>query len=85
MALGGHDPIEPTRRCGRGRLARPTGCKAPYQGDPARAHRLAVATALRVGLWNIGGEGQLIAGAIAANRYRPLCDCCCPPRCSWSR
>src|ERR1700694_4565084 len=27
---------------------------------------LAVATALRVGLWNIGGEGQLIAGAITA-------------------
>jgi ABC-type uncharacterized transport system permease subunit len=67
MALGGHDPAEAYNDMWQGSLGSPEGLQSTLiKGTPLVLTGLAVATALRVGLWNIGGEGQLIVGAIAA-------------------
>src|SRR2546422_8162708 len=67
MALGGHDPIDAYTSVWEGSLGSTDGLQSTLiKATPLVLTGLAVATALRVGLWNIGGEGQLIAGAIAA-------------------
>src|SRR6267378_7177974 len=67
MALGGHDPIGAYTSVWEGSLGSTDGLQSTLiKATPLMLTGLAVATALRVGLWNIGGEGQLIAGAIAA-------------------
>ena len=67
MALGGHDPIDAYISVWEGSLGSTDGLQSTLiKATPLVLTGLAVATALRVGLWNIGGEGQLIAGAIAA-------------------
>lgn len=67
MALGGHDPVEAYNDMWQGSLGSAEGLQSTLiKATPLMLTGLAVATALRVGLWNIGGEGQLIVGAIAA-------------------
>jgi simple sugar transport system permease protein len=67
MALGGHDPVGAYNDMWQGSLGSTEGLQSTLiKATPLVLTGLAVATALRVGLWNIGGEGQLIAGAIAA-------------------
>jgi simple sugar transport system permease protein len=67
MALGGHDPLEAYSSMWQGSLGSTDGLQSTLiKATPLVLTGLAVATALRVGLWNIGGEGQLIVGAIAA-------------------
>lgn len=67
MALGGHDPISAYSDMWQGSLGSTEGLQSTLiKATPLVLTGLAVATALRVGLWNIGGEGQLIVGAIAA-------------------
>lgn len=67
MALGGHDPVEAYNDMWQGSLGSAEGLQSTLiKATPLVLTGLAVATALRVGLWNIGGEGQLIVGAIAA-------------------
>jgi simple sugar transport system permease protein len=67
MALGGHDPIQAYFDMWQGSLGSTEGLQSTLiKATPLVLTGLAVATALRVGLWNIGGEGQLIMGAIAA-------------------
>src|SRR5256885_12933977 len=71
MALGGHDPIDAYTSVWEGSLGSTDGLQSTLiKATPLVLTGLAVATALRVGLWNIGGEGQLIAGAIAATGTR---------------
>ena len=67
MALGGHDPVQAYFDMWQGSLGSTEGLQSTLiKATPLVLTGLAVATALRVGLWNIGGEGQLIMGAIAA-------------------
>ena len=67
MALGGHDPIDAYGSIWEGSLGSSDGFQSTLiKACPLVLTGLAVATALRVGLWNIGGEGQLIVGATAA-------------------
>ncbi len=67
MALGGHDPVDAYTSMWDGSLGSTDGLRSTLvKATPLVLTGLAVATALRVGLWNIGGEGQLIVGAIAA-------------------
>ena len=67
MALGGHDPLDAYNSMWEGSLGSTDGLQSTLiKTCPLLLTGLAVATALRVGLWNIGGEGQLIVGAIAA-------------------
>jgi simple sugar transport system permease protein len=67
MALGGHDPLEAYSSMWQGSLGSTDGLQSTLiKATPLVLTGLAVATASRVGLWNIGGEGQLIVGAIAA-------------------
>ena len=67
MALGGHDPIDAYSSIWEGSLGSSDGFQSTLiKACPLVLTGLAVATALRVGLWNIGGEGQLIVGATAA-------------------
>ena len=67
MALGGHDPVDAYNSMWEGSLGSIDGLQSTLiKATPLILTGLAVATALRAGLWNIGGEGQLIVGAIAA-------------------
>src|SRR5438094_24135 len=67
LALGGHDPIDAYNSMWEGSLGSSDGIEATLiKACPLVRTGLAVATALRIGLWNIGGEGQLIIGATAA-------------------
>jgi simple sugar transport system permease protein len=67
MALGGHDPIDSYTSMWEGSLGSGDGIQSTViKACPLVLTGLAVATALRVGLWNIGGEGQVIVGATAA-------------------
>ena len=67
LALGGHDPIDAYNSMWEGSLGSSDGIEATLiKACPLVLTGLAVATALRIGLWNIGGEGQLIIGATAA-------------------
>jgi ABC-type uncharacterized transport system permease subunit len=67
MALGGHDPIDAYNSMWEGSLGSSDGFQSTLiKACPLLLTGLAVATALRVGLWNIGGEGQFIIGATAA-------------------
>ena len=67
MSVGGHDPVEAYTSMWEGSLGSSDGLQSTLiKATPLVLTGLAVATALRGGLWNIGGEGQLIVGAIAA-------------------
>ena len=68
LALGGHDPVE----AGAAMLRGAFGSRSTFmsitlvRSVPLVLSGLAVALAFRAGVWNIGAEGQLYAGAIAA-------------------
>src|SRR5205809_3125131 len=67
LALGGHDPIDAYNSMWEGSLGSSDGIQATLiKACPLVLTGLAVATPLRIGLWNIGGEGHLIIGATAA-------------------
>lgn len=67
MLLGGHDPINAYGSMWDASLGSSDGLTSTFiKATPLIFTGLAVAAALRVGLWNIGGEGQLIIGAVGA-------------------
>src|SRR5256885_11038552 len=73
MALGGHDPLDAYGSMWEGSIGSTDGLQSTLiKATPLVLTGLAVATALRVGLWNIGGEGQLIVGAVAPTGVGPV-------------
>lgn len=68
LALGGHDPVLAFSALVRGALGSPTAVLSItlVRTVPLLLTGLAVALAFRAGVWNIGAEGQLYAGAVAA-------------------
>lgn len=68
LALGGHDPALAFRALVRGAFGSPTAVLSVtlVRTVPLLLTGLAVALAFRAGVWNIGAEGQLYAGAVAA-------------------
>jgi simple sugar transport system permease protein len=68
LALGGHDPALAFRALVRGAFGSPTALLSVtlVRTVPLLLTGLAVALAFRAGVWNIGAEGQLYAGAAAA-------------------
>lgn len=68
LAVGGHDPAAAARAMLRGAFGSWTTFVSItlVRSVPLILTGLAVAVAFRAGVWNIGAEGQLYAGAIAA-------------------
>jgi general nucleoside transport system permease protein len=67
MVVGGHDPLEAYQSMWEASLGSPDGIQSTaVKATPLILTGLAVAISLRIGLWNIGGEGQLVVGAVAA-------------------
>lgn len=68
LALGGHDPLAATGAMLRGAFGSWSAFVSItlVRSVPLILTGLAVAFAFRAGVWNIGAEGQLYAGAIAA-------------------
>jgi simple sugar transport system permease protein len=68
LALGGHDPVEAFAALLGGSLGSPEAFVSItlVRATPLLLTGLAVALAFRAGVWNIGAEGQLYAGAAAA-------------------
>ncbi|MEK9499670.1 ABC transporter permease [Gaopeijia maritima] len=68
LAVGGYDPIEAFGALLRGALGSPSAVLSItlVRTVPLLLTGLAVALAFRAGVWNIGAEGQLYAGAVAA-------------------
>ncbi len=65
LAMSGHAPIEVYRSMFDAALGSPRGWSATLtRAVPLGLAGLAVAIAGSMGLWNIGAEGQIIAGAI---------------------
>ena len=65
--LGGFDPFEAAAAMVRGSVGSPTALSITMvRAVPLILTGLAVSLAFRTGVWNIGAEGQLYAGAIAA-------------------
>ncbi len=67
LALGGHSPVEASRALWQGAFGswnRFTSFTL-VQATPLLLTGLAVALAFKAGVWNIGAEGQLHAGALA--------------------
>ncbi len=65
--LGGFDPLAAAAAMVRGSVGSPTALSITIvRAVPLILTGLAVALAFRTGVWNIGAEGQLYAGAIAA-------------------
>lgn len=67
LALGGYDPVRAAGAMWRGAAGSPSVFFSVtlVRGVPLVLTGLAVAIAFRSGIWNIGAEGQLYAGAIA--------------------
>jgi ABC-type uncharacterized transport system permease subunit len=67
MVLGGHDVSEAYTAMWDASLGTPRGLEDTIvKATPLVLTALAVVVALRMGLWNIGGEGQLVLGAIGS-------------------
>lgn len=68
LTLGGHDATVAFQALVRGALGSPTAVLSVtlVRTVPLLLAGLAVALAFRAGIWNIGAEGQLYAGAAAA-------------------
>lgn len=68
LAIGGHDPVAAFGALLQGALGSPTAILSItlVRTVPLLLTGLAVALAFRAGVWNIGAEGQLYAGAVAA-------------------
>lgn len=67
LAIGGHSPVEAGRALIVGSLGGPAALAVTAtRAVPLALTGLGVALAFRAGVWNIGAEGQLYAGAIAA-------------------
>src|SRR4051794_20849408 len=67
IAAGGTDPADAYRTMFAAALGSADGWQATAsQVTPLMLTGVAVAIPARMGLWNIGGEGQLTMGAIAA-------------------
>jgi simple sugar transport system permease protein len=68
LALGGYPPVEAFGALFRGALGTPSAILSItlVRTVPLLLTGLAVALAFRAGVWNIGAEGQLYAGAVAA-------------------
>jgi general nucleoside transport system permease protein len=65
--LGGFDPLQAGAALVRGSVGSPIALSATIvRAVPLILTGLAVSLAFRAGVWNIGAEGQLYAGAIAA-------------------
>jgi len=65
--LGGLDPLQAGAALVRGSVGSPTALTITMvRAVPLILTGLAVSLAFRAGVWNIGAEGQLYAGAIAA-------------------
>lgn len=67
LALGGHDPIQTFAALADGAFGSTTRFVSftLVRSTPLLLTGLAVALAFRAGVWNIGAEGQLYAGALA--------------------
>jgi simple sugar transport system permease protein len=68
LALGGYDPVQALSALVAGAVGSPDAVLSVtlVRAVPLLLTGLAVALAFRGGVWNIGAEGQLYAGAIAA-------------------
>ena len=68
LRAGGYDPVLAGRALGAGALGSPAALLSVtfVRAVPLILTGLAVALAFRAGVWNIGAEGQLYAGAVAA-------------------
>ena len=68
LAFGGFSPVEAFAALVRGAVGRPETFLSItlVRAVPLLLTGLAVALAFRAGIWNIGAEGQLYAGAVAA-------------------
>ena len=68
LALGGYDPLVAGRAMLAGAFGSPSAVLSItlVRSVPLVLAGLAVAVAFRAGVWNIGAEGQLYAGAVAA-------------------
>lgn len=68
LAIGGYDPVEAFGALLQGALGSPSAIVSItlVRTVPLLLTGLAVALAFRAGVWNIGAEGQLYAGAVAA-------------------
>ena len=68
LALGGYDPVAAAGALVRGAVGSPDAVLSTtlVRAVPLLLTGLAVALAFRAGIWNIGAEGQLYAGALAA-------------------
>jgi simple sugar transport system permease protein len=68
LALGGYDPVRALRALVAGAFGSPDAVLSVtlVRAVPLLLTGLAVALAFRGGVWNIGAEGQLYAGAMAA-------------------
>jgi len=68
LALGGQDPVAALGALARGAFGSPRTFLSItlVRTVPLLLTGLAVALAFRAGIWNIGAEGQLYAGAVAA-------------------
>ena len=68
LALGGYDPLVALSAFWRGAFGSPGTFISVtlVRATPLLLTGLAVAVAFRAGVWNIGAEGQLYAGAVAA-------------------
>jgi len=66
LLIAGHDPVEVYTKMADSSLGSPQAWSTTLtQAVPLGLAGLAVAVAGSMGLWNIGAEGQIIAGAIA--------------------
>ncbi|HEV2128550.1 MAG TPA: hypothetical protein VGR22_08030 [Thermomicrobiales bacterium] len=75
LAATGHDPLAVGEAFGRRVLLRGAGIEeSAVAMGPLLIAALAAWIAARVGLWNIGIDGQVIAGAIAAATLAPFLD-----------
>lgn len=68
LAVGGYPPVDAFGALVRGALGSPSAVVSItlVRTVPLLLTGLAVALAFRAGVWNIGAEGQLYAGAVAA-------------------
>lgn len=67
FALAGADPLAAFRALVRGALGNPLGVEQTVElGALLVLAGLAVALPARASLWNVGGEGQIFAGALAS-------------------
>jgi len=67
LGASGHSPLEAAKALLQGAFGTAAGLEATARrSGPLVFTGLGVALAFRAGLWNIGAEGQLVVGAVAA-------------------